>query len=50
MNITGLRIIVRGFSFLMASTVAVLTMAGSKIDFEPGALLRTFGGRGTSSS
>ena len=38
MNITGLRIIVRGFSFLIASTVAVLTIAGSKIDFEPGGL------------
>ena len=38
MNITGLRIIVRGFSFLTASTVADLTIAGSKIDFDAGCL------------
>ena len=47
MNITGLRIIVRGFSFFSASTVAVLMIVGSKIDFEPGALVRTFGARGS---
>ena len=35
MNITGLRIIVRGFSFLNESNDADLTIAGSKIDFEP---------------
>jgi hypothetical protein len=46
MNITGLRIIFRGLSFLKESTIAVRTIAGSKIDFEAACFMRTFGGRG----
>ena len=48
MNITGLRIIVRGLSFLIESSIAVVTIAGSKIDLVAESLVRTFGGRWSS--
>jgi hypothetical protein len=46
MNITGFRYIVRGFSFLNASTIADPTIARSKIEREAGSFVRTFGARG----
>src|SRR6185312_6706824 len=45
MNITGLRIIRRGWSLRSASPIAPRTMVRSKIERDAGSLRRTFGGR-----
>src|SRR5262249_13948152 len=47
MNITGLRIMSRGLSFLIESTTARFMIAGSNSDFAPAGRCRTFGGRGS---
>src|SRR4051794_7700742 len=47
-NITGLRAMVRGLSFLTESTSAVRTMAGSNSDRLPDGRVRTLGGRSMS--
>jgi hypothetical protein len=45
MNITGLRIIVRGFNLPNEASVAVRTRAGSKIERLADVRRRDFGGR-----